>query len=269
MGATHLFRLKHFLKYLVKAKSRYNIHSPFLYRFVEEVLRDKKRYQAYEQVNRFRKQLKSDKTWFKKFDRGAGQFNGSSLKQVSKEADRITFPSKYGALFYRLIRHYSLRNSLELGTGLGVGTAYLMKGMEEIPNSHLTTIEGCPETQRIAKQYIQSLDNGNNKPPVTFIEGDIHEKLPQALSDFQSVDLVVMDGNHQKDSVLDAFEQILPEMSDNGVIVVDDIYWSPGMYEAWQTMVQSKGVTLSIDFFRLGLLFTNPALAHQYLYLKY
>jgi hypothetical protein len=48
-------------------------------------------------------------------------------------------------------------------------------------------------------------------------------------------------------------------MTENSVMVFDDIHWSADMEEAWEQIRGDKRVMLSIDLFFLGLIFFNPA----------
>ncbi len=67
--------------------------------------------------------------------------------------------------------------------------------------------------------------------------------------------LVFIDGNHRKDPVISYFNQIA-EMSDrNTVIIIDDIYSSAEMEEAWSEIKDHSKVTLTIDIFRMGIVF--------------
>ena len=47
------------------------------------------------------------------------------------------------------------------------------------------------------------------------------------------IDLFFNDGHHDRDAVINYFEKVLPYLSKNAVIVIDDISWSPGMKSAW------------------------------------
>jgi hypothetical protein len=54
------------------------------------------------------------------------------------------------------------------------------------------------------------------------------------------------------------------------VLIFDDIYWSPGMQEAWQTIIAMPEVTLSLDMHRLGMVFFRKEIKQpQHLKLYY
>jgi predicted O-methyltransferase YrrM len=72
---------------------------------------------------------------------------------------------------------------LELGTGTGVGTAWLLAGMD--PSSSLTTVDSDPQVIDIARRHL------GGDPRVTFRVGDGGEILEQlAASPEQRFDLI-------------------------------------------------------------------------------
>ena len=71
----------------------------------------------------------------------------------------------------------------------------------------------------------------------------------------ESYDLIFIDGNHQKEATLNYFEILLSTTKNHSVFIFDDIYWSKGMTEAWESIKQHPKVTVSIDTFFWGMVF--------------
>ena len=134
-----------------------------------------------------------------------------------------------------------MKNALELGTSLGIGTSALALGSQ-----HVTTLEGCPETARIAKQYFEQFKLSN----IQLIQGDFEESINQLKDTF---DLIYIDGNHQEVATLRYFEQLISLSHNDTLFIFDDIHWSKGMENAWQTIYNDKRVTVSIDTFQWGI----------------
>ena len=66
------------------------------------------------------------------------------------------------------------------------------------------------------------------------------------------------------------FEKLLPSCSHQGLIIVDDIYWSAGMTRAWQMIKSHPQVTLTIDLYDIGIVSINPALSKEnFTYIPY
>ena len=258
-----------YLKHHFKAKSRFNVHSPFVYQLVEEVLRNHSPYPEFEPLNRFRKSILDDHSTFHKTELGAGPLNSGLTRQVGKEAAKTALPRKYGKLLFRLIRDKDYKKVLELGTGLGIGTAYLVKALEGKPGGKLVSVEGCPQTLSVASGYLDQLTPAEQFPEIELMEGAIAQSLEKAVSKFDSIDIVVIDADHRKKSVLNYLEMILPFMNDSGVIVLDDINWSTGMQDAWRSVTKHPGVSLTIDLFRMGLVFVSQKLPQETYTLRY
>src|SRR3546814_11862534 len=120
--------VKSWLQHVMKAKNLHGIHSPFIYRLTDEVLYDKKNYPDYDLVEQERGRLLADERVIRVTDLGAGSHYGNGKeKKVSDIASRALKSPKLAQLIYRLTRDAGPRTLLELGTCLGVTTAYLAR----------------------------------------------------------------------------------------------------------------------------------------------
>jgi predicted O-methyltransferase YrrM len=143
-----------------------------------------------------------------------------------------------------------------LGTSLGISTIYLAMGL---PQGHITTIEGCPRTAELAANNFNILGLTN----IDLITGSFEKKLPDLLEHLAKIDLVFIDGNHRKEPVLHYFYQCLQHIHDDSVIIFDDIHWSKEMEEAWKVIREHPSVTITIDLFRMGLVFFKEGLSKE------
>jgi predicted O-methyltransferase YrrM len=75
------------------------------------------------------------------------------------------------------------------------------------------------------------------------------------IDTLDTVDFVFVDGNHQKQATLNYFEWCLPKVTENTLLIFDDIYWSEGMKEAWTQIKAHPDVTVTIDLFWIGLVY--------------
>jgi len=53
-------------------------------------------------------------------------------------------------------------------------------------------------------------------------------------------------------------------LDEKSVVVVDDIHWSVEMEKAWEELCRHPLVYGSVDLFRCGILFFDPALNRQH-----
>lgn len=244
---------KKYLRYYLAASNGegHGIHSPFVFDFIKNVLRDKKRYDCYPIIEQRRKILLSDPAIIEVEDFGAGSAVTSSKKRVVKDIARSSLKSKkYAQLLYRMAQYYQPKTILELGTSFGITTSYLASANQ---NAAISTCEGAPAIAAIARQTFDELQLKN----ILLTEGDFTKTLPQVLSRLGAIDFAFIDGNHQQEPTLQYFQQLLSHSVNNSILVFDDIHWSGEMELAWKKISGHAFVTLTLDLFFIGIVFIN------------
>ncbi|MCC8425188.1 O-methyltransferase [Mucilaginibacter sp. UR6-11] len=235
--------------YRLKAKTRHGLHSPFVYRLVDEVIYDYHAKNVYPEVENIRNGLLNDDRMIAITDLGAGSHvNNNKQKRVGDIAKNALKPPKLAQLLYRLAADLQPTTIIELGTCLGTTTIYLQKAA---PNAKVYTLEGCPETAKVAKESFEKAGLKN----IELITGNFDNTLPGVIDGLDKLDFVFVDGNHQKDATLKYFEWCLPKVHDDTLLIFDDIYWSEGMKEAWAEIKAHPQVTVTVDLFWIGLVY--------------
>lgn len=238
-----------FLEYYIHASNGkgHGMHSPFVFNLITRVMNDPAGYPAYATVENLRRRLRHDQSLLDVEDLGAGSVTGHSTKRtVASIARHAAKPRKWGQLLYRMVRHYRPAHMLELGTSLGISSSYLALGN---PDARLITLEGAKAVAAMAKRNFQSLQLDN----ISIIEGNFDVTLPKALMELPSPDFCFIDGNHRQEPTERYFNQILPSLNNDSILIFDDIHWSPGMEAAWQTICQHEQVRCTIDLFFIGI----------------
>ena len=246
---------KKYLHYYFTASSGkgHGIHSPFVFDFIKNVLKDKKKYDCYHQIETRRKFLIQDKQFINVEDLGAGSAAIKSNRRRIRDIARSSLRSKkISQLLFRIVNHYQPQTVLELGTSFGITTAYLASGNS---NARIITCEGANAVAKIALDGFQELGLQN----IELAEGDFKQTLPSLLSKIKTIDLAFVDGNHRKQPTLEYFAQLVNLSTVSTILIFDDIHWSIEMEEAWIAIKQEPRVTLSIDLFFTGLVFFDPA----------
>jgi len=221
-----------------------------VYAFIENVLLDKQDHPIYHQVEELRKELKHSPERIEVLDLGAGsRKDNKCLRKVSDIARTAAKPAKYGQLLYRTARHYGCHQVMELGTSLGLTTSYLSAAAGE--QGKVVTLEGAPAIAGKALGHFQQLGLHN----IVQVTGDFDEKLPEALAIMPKPELVYVDGNHRREPTLRYFEAFREQCGENGIMVFDDIHWSKGMEQSWDTIRKDASVTCTIDLFFIGIVF--------------
>jgi predicted O-methyltransferase YrrM len=252
-----------YLKHRFTSKTRHGVHSPFAYHLVDTVIYDFRAKQDYSEIEELRAELLKDERTITITDLGAGSHvNNNKQKQVKTLAKNALKPPGLAQLIYRLAAHFKPGNIIELGTCLGITTAYLAKAA---PGAQVISIEGCPETAAIAEGNLAKLGIKNTG----LLVGNFDQILPGVIDMLPELDFVFVDGNHRKAATLDYFKWCLPKLADKSVLIFDDIYWSQGMKEAWEEIKAHPQVTVTIDLFWIGLVFVRKGQAKEHFKIRY
>jgi len=252
-----------YLIYRIKSTNEHGVHSPFVFELLGNVIYNTTDYYAYKPIEKLREQLLNSGHNVTCIDLGAGSLkNNSSTKQIKKIARHAAKSAKYAQLLFRLVNHFQPSEILELGTSLGISTAYMAAANSNIK---VTTIEGCPEIAKVAKQNFEQLELKNIEP----LTGNFDAALPSVLAQKEKLDFVFFDGNHRKEPTLNYFRQCLQKATDSSIFIFDDIYWSAEMKQAWEEIKNNNRVTVTIDLFYMGIVFFRKEQVKQNFIIRY
>lgn len=242
-----IHQIKSYFKFLIHSTNKHGVHSPFVYSLITLCFNDKKYYPEYTLFKKHRHTLLTNEEEISIRDFGAGSrvFKGSKRKvsQIARVAGLIR---KRQRLLFRVAKYLKVKNALELGTSLGLGTIALASSSEKI---EVTTVEGCPKTLNIAEKTFAKYEVKNIKA--------INKTFEEFFNEVgkQNFDLIYIDGDHSGKSTINYFENVLEFVHNDSVLIFDDIYWSPEMTKAWKEIINRPEVTVSIDTFQWGFVF--------------
>lgn len=240
--------LTSYLKFLWNSSNAHGVHSPFVFDLVRKCFYDTKKYSEYKTLKKYRDSLLENKNTIEVTDFGSGsRVFKSNIRAINQIAKNAGVSSKNARLLFRIVRYFQPENVLEIGTSLGLATSALALGNSK---AKITTLEGCPQTAKVAQQQFQDF-NFNITSIVTKFEAYLESENIQSAT----YDLIYFDGNHSKEATLHYFEALLPTITNETVWIFDDIHWSSGMQEAWETIKKHPKVTVTIDTFQWGLVF--------------
>jgi len=225
------------------------MHSPFVFQFILHVLNNNSNYETPASIEVLRRELLSDDRVLDIEDLGAGSRVAATKQRTVKQlAKTAVKPRKYGQLLHRLVKRYQPQTIVELGTSLGLTTAYLATAN---PAATVITIEGSKAINRVAKDNFNTLQLLH----INALQGNFDSVLPQVLQSIEKIDLGYVDGNHRLGPTLDYFEKFLQKAHNDTILIFDDIHWSAEMEQAWQQIQQHPEVQCTVDIFFLGFVF--------------
>lgn len=245
-------------------KKGHGIHAPYLFEFLTKVVYPSKCHdETLLSIELWYNSLLQNEDVLEIEDMGAGSASLALRKRKVKEIARVSSASvKYGQLMHRLVQYLQPQTIIELGTCLGVGTVWMAAGNH---SSKVFTIEGSSTLFNRSVAHFNQLGLSN----ISCIQGNFNHQFPVLLGQCKSFGILYIDGNHQKEATLRYFTWALECASNDSVIILDDIRWSQGMYEAWLEICCNQRVSVSLDFFRLGMVFLNPKMQKEHFKIYY
>ncbi|MFN2394365.1 MAG: O-methyltransferase [Bacteroidales bacterium] len=252
------FLAREYINWLYHSTTRHGVHSPFVYRFIDECLYKKTDTTALKEILEQRKKLLKDCRILEYNDPGAGGKTKTEkdikIREVSVRilARNSLQEKRFILLFYRMIQFFNYQTILELGTSLGLTAACMGKAN---PAIHIDTIEGAKPVAAIAKNFFQNAGMNN----ILLHEGNFDAILTDVIQNTE-YDLIYIDGNHREEKLLHYFHTLTEHISPKGVMIIDDIRWSASMLKAWQNIKKHKKSRVTIDLFKLGLIFFDDRL---------
>ena len=207
---------------------------------------DKNEYTEYTFLKKYRESLLQNKNTIEVTDFGAGsRVFKSNIRAINKIGQNAGISGKDARLLFRIVNYFEPKTILEIGTSLGLATSALALGN---PKAKITSLEGCSETAKIARQQFDKFDLDIDS---------VVSKFESYLQNEKSgtYDLIYFDGNHSKKATLQYFDSLLSTAHNETVWIFDDIHWSADMEEAWEIIKKHPKVTVTIDTFQWGLVF--------------
>ena len=238
-----------YINYRLTSYTEHDLHSPFLYNFYMELIKNEHPFGDFQELTALRTQLELDNTIITINDFGAGSKKlNSTSRRIKHIAKHGIAQKKQAEFLYRLLNKFKPKNVLELGTSVGLTSLYLSKAL---PKSSIYTIEGCPNLFNFSNELFKKEGITN----ITSVNGNFNTEFPKLLSKIDSLDFLYIDGNHAYEPTMAYFKLALAKKNRHSIFVFDDIYWSEGMQKAWKEICANKEVTVSLDLFYFGIVF--------------
>lgn len=232
----------------------HGIHSPFAFNIVSRVFRNKIEPGIVLNIESIRKKLLGDRRFIPVKDLGAGsKKKKANLRKVSEITRYSAVPRKYGILLSNMSKVFGSPMVLEFGTSFGISTMYMAASCV---GSKVITMEGCEAASEIASASFTEGGFSN----IFLLNGAFDDLLPEIIEGKNCPGLVFIDGNHRKEAVIKYFNQVADIAGPDSVIIIDDINYSGEMAAAWSEIKEHPDVTMSVDIFRMGMVFFKKGL---------
>lgn len=262
--------LRKFIQHYLTATLIDVLHSPFVFDLYQTCIKKQKGNDTFLAIENCRKNLLKNEDIVSYYDLGAGSnILSTANKKVIKDLAKAHLkPARIAQIIHRIVLKYKYKNIIELGTSLGITASYIASATKEnypFEAVNFTTIEGIHDVRNVALKQFETL---NLSKYVHSVEGNFNQQLDEVLSNYQSIDVFFVDGNHTYQATMDYFNKALPLAHNDAVFIFDDIYWSPGMTKAWEEIKLNKKVLQTVDLFFIGLVFFRSEQNSQHFKLR-
>lgn len=146
-----------------------------------------------------------------------------------------------GIFLYLLTSRLHCTRVLELGTGLGISTLYLLKGIEKGNTSFLDTIE---RWEVLIVHHKDIFSQFNTKTRYRLIHAKLEDAVLKLLKK-NRYDFVFYDAELKGNAMRLNVEMIFPFLPQGAIVVIDDIYWSAQVEAGWEELTKMKTVVYS------------------------
>lgn len=251
-----------YLLYFFTSQTKYDIHSPFVFDFIVNVLNVRKQKPHYHSIELLRSKMLKSTGQIRMKPLGARPQSAEVMQKVSVVCERTSKSAKYAELLERICHYYQPQFAIELGTSLGISSLYQASG---IANGVLYTIEGNEDSVKVAKFNAEQAQLEN----IQFIEGDFQTELPKLLAELPMLDYAFFDGHHALEPTLNYFEMCLKKAHNSSIFVFDDIRWSDEMTLAWEKIKNHPKVNVTIDLYSMGIVFFRKEQEKEHFVLRF
>jgi predicted O-methyltransferase YrrM len=241
------------LSYLLTARTPEQMHSPYLFDAMRYVFDAKRQYYAFREIEGIRHSL--GKSPVQVSPNGLGAPSRKAFRRPRTVGDVISVSTSSAfkcQCLFRLALFLEAKTILEIGSAAGVSTAYLASTSA---NAIVHAFEGNPVLADHVERVARALELQN----IRVHKGAFAQAVPAVLDEIKHFDLAFLDGNHRHKPTLTHFQLLKDRLSEDSVIVVDDIRWSEEMWRAWKELSADSAVTAALDIYSFGMLFFRPA----------
>jgi predicted O-methyltransferase YrrM len=180
----------------------------------------------------------------------AGHVAAGPVMPARRLANVFSVPRHWGLFLHLCADAFAARAILEVGACLGISGAYLASARQR---PRFITIEGSPAIAPIAEATLAAVTDRAEVVRAPFDTG-LDEAIARFSREQLPIDVAFIDGHHQEAATLHYVETVIPRLSRDAVVILDDIHLTPGMERAWQRLARTPGIAAAVDTGRFGLI---------------
>lgn len=216
-----------YVLFLIKSKTKHDIHSPFVFQLLTQVIQSKEKISQYAGVE--------------------------SINYTPKLFSKST---QCGRLLFRLTKHFKFKNIIEIIPSSGIHSSYIATANQ---NSKIYALVKDKESSQIARIKIKSLELDN----IQIISGNIEKNIDRILQKVKPVDLILINSGCNSMQTVNYFEKSLKYLHNESVFIINAIHQSKETEQAWIKIKKHRKVKVSLDLFFIGIIFFKKELTKE------
>jgi len=213
-------------KYYFNAKTKYQVHSPFVFEFVEQIVEDDRQYYYFNTIEGYRKQVSVTDT---------------SLRNLAK---KHSISPEMGRFLFKIVNKYQPKFAIELGTGIGIATLYQCTPSKKM---QLYSLEENVGLAKKSQSLLQALGLQN----VQFMIGPYEKSVPSVFSKMPQIDLVTIN----ELTTQNLMEKILAQCAKEAVLVFNYPHRTKERLTQWEWLKSHPSIRLTVDLYNMGIAF--------------
>jgi len=173
---------------------------------------------------------------------------GAPRRSGSRTSDDVRTSREMGRFFSWLVTDRRPSVVVEFGSAFGVSGMYWLSGLESNGEGRLLTFEPNETWAAIARGNLAAIGTRFDLTVGTF-----EDKVDGTLSPGERIDIAFIDAIHTSEFVGPQFELVTARLSPGGLVLLDDIDFSPDMRSCWEKIRADRRLAASVEVDRVGI----------------
>lgn len=267
-GLNGLFKFFDYLLYLIQSTNQHGVHSPFVFNFCEQTLY-KKQKNEFEHVAELCRQKMIQSSAKIQF------YQGEKHSSLSAFAENRIPLAKYNRLLFRWIQNQKLGNHIiEIGSSMGVLPIYLQRGSSDIiryfvfdNSSKIINISEFNVSTSTINESIHFSIFQNAKSIIHQLENQWRQN--NVGIEQNKIDLLIVNDIKNNVDFWELIDWALPHLATNGSIIMNKKNKSAELQLRWKQLQFHPEITVSIDMFDMGMVFSRKEQQKEDFILRY
>jgi predicted O-methyltransferase YrrM len=161
------------------------------------------------------------------------------LMDAGECAELVSSPELGCRLVHELVKIFRPMSVVEIGSAFGVGSMYIAEALKQNRRGSFVGIEYEKWRADVANENLRS----DWPTQGSVCSGRAEDILPRLLADGREIDFAFIDAVHKYEATLGYHRLLENGISNEAILVYDDIDWSKDMRRFWQDLIVEEAIS--------------------------